>query len=71
VDSDVCLVEIPTTSQLRAAELLSQLMLAESNSFIFSSKRRPRCRTGHRGPVVVVLEELGALVKTPRPWTGS
>jgi hypothetical protein len=65
-DADVSLVEVPTTSQLRAAEFLSQLMLADVNSFIFSTTRRPRLPDGSPRPLVIVLEELGALVKSPK-----
>jgi hypothetical protein len=63
-DADVVLIEVPVTSQVGAAGMLSGFLLSDVNSYVFGP-RRQRDWSGLPRPMVLVVEEVGTIVRNP------
>jgi hypothetical protein len=64
-DADVACIELPTVSRPEAATALMRLILRDFGSYLVDPARRPVGPDGRPKPVVIVIEEAGAVSGDP------
>ncbi len=64
-DADVACIELPTVSRPEAAAALMRLMLRDFGSYLVDPRRRQAGPDGRPKPVVIVIEEAGAVAGDP------
>lgn len=64
-DADVMCVELPTSSAPEAGDALMRMMLRDVGSYLTDSARRQTLPDGERRPVLMVIEEVGAVAADP------
>src|SRR5699024_1729289 len=63
-DAQVTAIDLPTSTEPKAARMLLRLLLSDLEAYL-SHSRRPRRSDGSPVPLTVVLEELSALDADP------
>jgi hypothetical protein len=64
-DADVACIELPTVSRPEAATALMRLILRDFGSYLVDPNRRQSRPDGSTKPVVIVIEEAGAVAGDP------
>lgn len=64
-DADVSVLDLPTSSEPKAARMLLRLVLADLIAYL-TNERRQRQADGSYRPLLIVLEELSALDSDPK-----
>ena len=62
-DTDVACIELPTVSRPEAATALMRLILRDFGSYLVDPHRRQVGPDGRPKPVVIVIEEAGAVIR--------
>lgn len=64
-DADVACIELPTVSRPEAAAALMRLILRDFGSYLVDPARRLKTASGQSRPVLMVIEEAGAVAEDP------